>query len=53
MNSFTSTLKLKCFRAIREKACAALADYKKSKADYSQAARRKKLATRLQQIQTW
>jgi len=40
-------------RAIREKACAALADYKKSKADYSHASKKKKLATRLEQIQTW
>ena len=45
--------KFDSFRAIREKACAALADYKKSKADYSHASKKKKLATRLEQIQTW
>ena len=41
------------FRAIREKACGALADYKKAPSAYSPAAKRKKLSTRLEQIQTW
>ncbi len=40
-------------RAIREKACNALADLKKEKGAYSHSAKAKKLCNRLGQIQTW
>jgi hypothetical protein len=40
-------------RAIREKACGALADYKKDKGSYSNPTKKKKMETRLDQIQTW
>ncbi len=40
-------------RAIREKACAAMFDFKKNPSGYSNSQKAKKLETRLQQIQNW